>query len=335
MRLFNHEFKAAMKGYKAIKTICKSAMLTLYSDEIVIQNEDVELSYPTTKAEDCEITIDDSTLKLMEKCKDDFVIDHELVKCGTRSITYHCEDVPRPLITHVDFVELAEISQEEMLNLIKGVKFAVSKDDIRPALKNILWDDARVVAVDGYRAIIKNSSVAINSQMLIPPTAYALLEKLLDKKSKEAVKILLDSKRLMFKIGEINLITSTGNGEFLNYKQVFTDNTLSEHEVDRKELLEKIEFLQQDKQPLIVTLGMECIEMKVNTNNNVLTDRIACKTQKYNNMDIAFNPKFLIESLKNTTSDTVTLQFTGANLSPLIIKHDLGKDLILPIKMKG
>ena len=71
MKLLNQDFKKAMQGYKAVKTICKSAKMTFCGDETVIQSEDVELSYGHDQEFDEDIMVDESTLKLMEKCKDD------------------------------------------------------------------------------------------------------------------------------------------------------------------------------------------------------------------------------------------------------------------------
>lgn len=346
MKLFNNDFKVAMKGYKALKTVCKSEFnrFVVGDGELILQSPDVELSVVVDCKNDDVIVLDDETLKLLEKCKnDDFEIDLDTIKAGSKAIKYKNELKALNYIDSSSYKEVATVTQAKLLEAIKGVKYAVAKDEVRPVLTNILWEDASLVCVDGYRIITKIVSSNVDMPILITSVAYTLLEKLLDAKSQDLVTVYLDldhsdKRYISFTFGDWMLITRVGEGEFLNYKQVFTDDFEIIGTVDRKILLESLEFLKQDKNPLKLKVSNTHIKMTMVTVNNQLTDEIAIDTEVYKlkePLEIAFNPKYLIESLKNIKDDIVKLEFVGSSLTPLVIEHIKGKDLILPVRING
>ena len=343
MKLLNQDFKKAMQGYKAVKTICKSAKMTFCGDETVIQSEDVELSYGHDQDFDKYITVDEPTLKLMEKCKDDFELSLDSVKSNTKTINYHCDDEHEQFIKDIPFTKIAEISQAELLSCIKGVKFATAKDDIRPVLQNILWENGNFVSVDGFRVVTKNTTVSPDMSVLFTPTTYTLLEKLLDKKSDEPVKVFLDldhtdKQYMAFEFGEVDLITLAGKGDFLDCKSLMNGDYNLSADINRKEFIEKLEFLQQDKAPLVINVTVDKLLLSTRTVSNELMDELNIDLDVNNgsktDLRIAVNPRYLIESLKNMTDDVVKMTFT-TEVAPMTIIHSGGKDLILPVRLKG
>lgn len=342
MKLFNHDFKAAMKGYKAVNTVCKSAKFAICNGEVITQSDDVELSVAVdTVSHENDILLDDNTLKLLEKCKEqEFEITTTEIKAGTKTITYTCEDVENEFIDTSQYKEIARIEQSELLACIKGVKFGAAKDEVRTVLTNILWEGNSFVTVDGYRITTKSSSAATDMPILLTPTAYNLLEKLLDKKSDQLVSVYLDldhsdKRYICFEFGDLILTCLVGEGEFMNYKQVFTEDTSAKLQVNRVELLNKLEFLQQDKHHVLITVD-DLITLRSQSVTNTLSDTVTYELLDggfKEPLEIAFNPKYFIESLKNITDDSIILQFVGGHLSPLIVTHSQGKDLLLPIRL--
>lgn len=344
MKLFNNDFKAAMKGYKALKTVCKSEFnrFVIGDGEVILQAQDVELSIVVDCKNEEEIILDDETIKLLEKCKnDDFEITLDTITAGNKVIKYKNDLRPLSYLDNSEYKEIGTVTQAELLEAIKGVKYAVSKDDVRPVLTNILWENVNLVSVDGYRVSTKTISSNVDMPILITIVAYTLLEKLLNAKSKDLVKVYLDLdhsdvRYISFTFGDWMLTTRVGEGEFLNYKQVFSNDFSIVGTVDRKNLLESLEFLKQDKNPLKLTVNIETIRMIMTTANNQLKDEIVMDADDYKlkePLEIAFNPNYLIDSLKNIKDESVTLKFVGSSLTPLIIEHTKGKDLILPVRL--
>lgn len=342
MKLFNHDFKVALKGYKAVKTVCKSAKFIVADGEAIIQAPDVEVSIAVnTTSYEQDVLLDENTLSLLGKCKNerDFEITTTGIKAGTKTITYTCDDEPNEFIDTSNYKEVAKISQRELLACIKGVKFSTSKDDTRPVLQYILWEDDNFVTIDGYRITTKSSTATTDMPILLTPTAYNLLEKLLDKKSDQLVTVYLDldhsdKRYICFEFGDIILTCLVGEGEFMNYKQVFSDEYSIKLELGRKLLLEKLEFLQQDKSPVLITIG-DVMTLKTESVTNRLSDTLdvnVLDSSLKEPLEIAFNPKYFIESLKNIADDVITLQFMST-LTPVIVSHTGGKDLLLPIRL--
>ncbi len=343
MKLFNNDFKAAMKGYKAVKTVCKSAKFVVVDGEVIAQAPDVEVSIAVdTTAHEQDILLDENTLSLLEKCKTEreFEITKTEIKAGTKTITYTCEDVANEFIDTSDYKEIARIEQSELLACVKGVKFGAAKDDARPVLQYILWEGNSFVTVDGYRITTKSSLASTDMPILLTPTAYGLLEKLLDKKSDQLVTVYLDldhsdKRHISFEFGDVILTCLVGEGEFMDYKQVFTDDSSANLQVNRMELLNKLEFLQQEKHHVIINID-DVITLRSQSVTNMLQDiveYVIIESHLKEPLEIAFNPKYFIESLKNITDDSIILQFVGGHLSPLIVTHSRGKDLLLPIRL--
>lgn len=341
MRLYNHDFKAAIKAYKAVKVICKSSKFIISNGEVIAQAQNVEVSVTVDNTNYSKDTLlDENTLKLLEKVKDDFEISETDIKAGTKHITYACDDTADELIDTSNYKEVATISQSELLELIKGVKFSTAKDDARPVLTNILWEDDKFVTVDGFRITTKNSTSITDMPILLTSTAYSLLEKLLDKKSEEPVTVYLDldhtdKRYVSFEFGDTILTCLVGEGDFMNYKQVFTDDTAAKLEVDRLDLLNKLEFLQQDKRHVLISVG-DVITLTTESVTNKLSDTVAYDLMEgrfKETLEMAFNPKYIIESLKNISSSKVVINFTGGHLTPIIMEHENGKDLLLPVRL--
>ena len=144
MKLFNNDFKAAMKGYKALKTVCKSEFnrFVIGDGEVILQAQDVELSIVVDCKNEEEIILDDETIKLLEKCKnDDFEITLDTITAGNKVIKYKNDLRPLSYLDNSEYKEIGTVTQAELLEAIKGVKYAVSKDDVRPVLTNILWEN--------------------------------------------------------------------------------------------------------------------------------------------------------------------------------------------------
>ncbi len=60
-------------------------------------------------------------------------------------------------------------------------------------------------------------------------------------------------------------------------------------------------------------------------------------SQEGQDLEIAFNPRYMIDSLKVIEDENICLQFTNA-LNPCIIRQPQGEDfkyLILPIRLNG
>ena len=87
--------------------------------------------------------------------------------------------------------------------------------------------------------------------------------------------------------------------------------------------------------PVKISIGQDTVVITSNTETGSAYDECAAKIDG-ETLDIAFNPKYLLDILRVIEDESVILTFTGV-LSPCIIKgmdKDLYKYLVLPLRLR-
>ena len=137
----------------------------------------------------------------------------------------------------------------------------------------------------------------------------------------------------------MKIIDTFIEGEYIKYKQSFTEDFKTRILVNRSEFissLERASLISRDSKKIPVKLEIGANRIIINSNAELGTAHeeldIECDGD---GLKIAFNPRYLIDALKAIDEDKVAIQFT-ASLSPAIIKPlegDEYKYLILPLRM--
>jgi DNA polymerase-3 subunit beta len=110
---------------------------------------------------------------------------------------------------------------------------------------------------------------------------------------------------------------------------------------DRLDLLSGLERAclvakESKKTPVKLEIKDESVIITSNTEVGQSYDEISCDIDGQS-LEIAFNPRYLIEALKAVDEEKVSFKFTTA-LSPCIIRgleSDICKYLILPLRLRG
>jgi DNA polymerase III sliding clamp (beta) subunit (PCNA family) len=335
------DLKNSLKAYKTMKSILKTDVkFILGNRESIISCSEAELSI-ITDVDDytAPVILTDETISLVEKCKlqDTVSITADEIKISARVINHTARTEEVNLWDSDKYREVAIVPAVEILKAIKTIKYAVGKAVERPVLNNIYWDAGNLVAVDGYRISVKTLSAATNQPILLTPMIYSLLEKLIEPKSKDMLKIYLEpeGQGAAFEFGDYLLCSNVGEGEFLKYQQLFTEECELEAEVDRKIFIDTLEFMTVEKNPLTLVIKEKLLELTTKTINHFISDTLEIESTRFKTpLVINFIPKYLIEPLKNIEDDVVNLRFT-TGLKPCIITHSKGKDLILPFRINN
>ena len=140
--------------------------------------------------------------------------------------------------TEQDINEIT-INGEDLRWAIEKTSFAVSKEEMRPAMTGILFEfgeeGMRFVATDGHRLVNllkKNINPNLNEQYIIPERAVSALQKVLDEKD---VKILLSKTHVSFILSDIELITRVIGYKYPDYASVIPLENEFELKVNTKE----------------------------------------------------------------------------------------------------
>ena len=261
--------------------------------------------------------------------------------------TYNPDEFPnlpaKPVAYHL------EIPQQLLKKVISQVAFAASADPIRPIFTGVLMEIAEeqllFVATDTHRLARRVVSdlkiLEINQpfKTIIPARALIELNRLLIDED-TPVKITVNDNHLAFYTDEFYFYTKPIQGVYPDHRKVLPTNFQNEISIEINNLLPSIE-----RAVLMVSTkdGTSIVHLTVNptalTINSASADLGAVHeeipiTNNGETLNISFNTKYLLDSLKNMPSKIINLKFSG-QLSPCIITPISEEDylyLLLPVR---
>jgi DNA polymerase-3 subunit beta len=264
------------------------------------------------------------------------------------------EDYPAlPVVTAGEVVALAA---EALLEGLRGSLFASSTDETKQVLTGVHLltepDGLEFAATDGHRlAVVQtrdDSGPAADAgapmNVTVPAKALRELERMVQAyASTEPVTVRLDETQVMFDLGPQKLTTRLLEGQYPNYRQLLPKQFARQVTLSRRDWvssLERIAVLAGQKNDIIkmslhsvdqmVSLSVEALE--VGSGQEELQAQISG-----DDLDIAFNVRYLLDGLKAFNSNEVQMQCNAAT-SPAVILP-LGEIkmtyLVMPVQIRG
>lgn len=238
-------------------------------------------------------------------------------------------------LPHNEYPELPVVKKENgitlkqnvMKDMIRKTIFAVSSDEVRPILTGVLFDVSgekmTVVALDGFRMAVKwNSIINDNSfKAVIPGKTLSEIGKILNEKE-DAANIYFSRNHIQVQIEETIIVSRLLEGEFINYEQILPSEYKIKIKASSKALLEaceRAELFARDSSNNMIKIEINDDIMIIMSNSQNGNAKEEIKVQKEgNDIEIAFNAKYIIDVLKVIESEEITMEFT-TNISPSII----------------
>ncbi len=254
----------------------------------------------------------------------ELTITEDTLECGNRKISY------KPNRCYVEpisnFKEISTINREIFNDLIE-VEYALAKDETRPTLTAVCISGNEFVALDGFRVAIRKSNEINVEETLLPGKLIKTYKKIKSKVNE--VTILETENRVALKVGNIVIVVTKLLGDYIKYKSVIPTEFSRQAEINSKELSG---LLKSYKKVEYVILNFTEKELKVTAKNETLTieDKLDCKF-KGENLEIAFNHKYLMETIKHY--ENLTMKFNSNN-DPVVITNEYKTDLVLPVRIK-
>lgn len=264
--------------------------------------------------------------------------------------------IPR-LVTSDGFV----IGQAVLKSMLSKVMYAMAANDQRPVLNGcyfrITGDEMLAVSCDSYKlakcsvkADIENKNEDgsdLRFSFIIPTKTMNELFKLLKDDERESVRIYLTRKNIVFNIGDMIFFSRLIEGQYIDFDRIILNSHRIFATVDRERMiaaLERAALITEEK-----VAGSVRSHVKLDFDSGVLKisavstlgstyDEIEVE-QEGENLLIAFNNRFLIDSLRATDAEKVRISMTSAltsiNIEPAQIQED-AKELfmLLPVRMK-
>jgi DNA polymerase-3 subunit beta len=247
-----------------------------------------------------------------------------------------------------------ELSQDEIVNMLKSVSYAQSTDENRYILNGVYFNFAdeklTLVATDGRRLGLTGLELEVSEDnagsLILPAKTVAELERLMGKGEK--VNIAFNDRQAAFEIGldeasdsglvdHLYLVSKIVEGNYPNYRQVIPKETEHRVKIERELMLECVH-----RAALVTSEKSNSVKIKVSKNLLEISGQSTEYGESHESMaiaydgpevQVAFNPQFLMEPLKALTKDEVFFEFKD-ELSPGLFKTlDNFICVIMPLRL--
>ena len=247
-----------------------------------------------------------------------------------------------------------ELAQDEIVNMLKSVSYAQSTDENRYILNGVYFNFAdeklTLVATDGRRLWLTGLELEVSEEnagsLILPAKTVAELERLMGKGEK--VNIAFNDRQAAFEIGldeagdsglvdHLYLVSKIVEGNYPNYRQVIPKETEHRVKIERELMLECVH-----RAALVTSDKSNSVKIKISKNLLEISGQSTEYGESHESMaiaydgpevQVAFNPQFLMEPLKALTKDEVFFEFKD-ELSPGLFKTlDNFICVIMPLRL--
>ena len=235
------------------------------------------------------------------------------------------------------------VGQGIVKKMFSQVAFAMGNNDQRAILNGtfvkITDDSITMVACDSFKlAKCQRRTELVNKNtngkdyleyaFIVPSKTVGDLQRLLDDDSEAVTQIYVTRKHIVFVIGEITFFSRLIDGEYIDYNRIIVTNHTIKVIEDKELLLSALEraaLITEEK-----VAGNVRAHVKLNISEGVLRiSAISAIGSTYDELNvehegkdivIAFNNRFLIDSIRSCDSEKVVLTMTSAlnsmNITP-------------------
>jgi DNA polymerase-3 subunit beta len=249
-----------------------------------------------------------------------------------------------PPLPKLENARSIKVDQGRIKEMLRRTSYAMSVDEARYVLTGILisFKDGKItmVSTDGRRLALADDELDIpkssEADIVIPgKTVHELLR--LFKDEGETTLNLSDT-RIAVAVDGTVLNSKLVDGAYPNYRQVIPSETKERVTIDRESLvnaLRRVSLLVSDKTGSVrLKLSKDKLAITANTPDvGEASESLAVK-YRGRDLDIAFNPEFLMDPLKTLGSDEIHIDFVD-ELSPGIIRTNAASFLyvIMPMRL--
>lgn len=236
------------------------------------------------------------------------------------------------------------VSSRDLKNALNQVVFSASNDDTRPILTGVNFHtkakNLYVVATDSYRLSEKKiGPINVEININIPSSAIVDLLRVIDD-NEEEVKIINDDQQVLFKKGDIELVTRLIDGTFPDYRKLIPSGNYQNTATVKKPDLTNIVkvsslFARENAGSIVVEVSQQDNQISVRSVASQLGENIAtADADASGEGQITLNSKYVSDGLAAIEAKEVFVGFNG-KLDPVILTGKGDKDythVIMPLK---
>ena len=259
------------------------------------------------------------------------------------------EDFPK--IPVVDQETSFHIGSSILQEAISKTIFAVSTDELRPAMTGVFWqlntDSITFVATDAHKMVRysrTDASSPVDSSFIIPRKALNLLKNALPAENTDVL-VNFSATSAFFKFNNIRLICRLIDERYPDYENVIPKINPNHLTVERIPFLNSLKRVAifANKTTHQVRLRISGSELNISAEDidfsNEAFERLGCQYDG-EDLDIGFNARFIIEMLSNLDCADIRLEMSTPNRAGLIIpvEKEEGESilmLVMPVMLNS
>ncbi len=308
----------------------------------------------TSRLSEGEITLEDESADSNNPSNEGLI-----VTLTSKSGRYQVRAMGGEEFPELPLIENTQATRLQVTALIEGLRgslFATSPDETKQVLTGVhltvQQDSLEFAATDGHRlAVVQTTNESPDSsyegklEVTLPARSLRELERMLAHNSsqEELVALYFDQGQVVFEWQNQRLTSRTLEGAYPAYSMLIPHQFQREVTLDRKQFvsaLERIAVLSDQKNNIV----------KLSLDNAAQGITLSCESQDVGSamesmaaqisgedLDIAFNIKYLIEGIKALPSSEIQMQL-NTNLTPVIFTPLGGLKmtyLAMPVQLRG
>ena len=229
-----------------------------------------------------------------------------------------------------DGTKTFKLQQGVFRDMLRRTAYAISTDESRYVLNGVLLsfkdDKLSLVATDGRRLALVEQELEFPKgsevEAILPTKAVSELMRIL--RDEEPLTISFAENQVSFDLGTTFLYSKLIEGNYPNYKQVVPAEAKERIILERELFLtavRRVSLLSSDKSNSVkLIFTKNNLDITANTPEVGEAKESIAINYKGKEFNIAFNPDFLMDPLKNIESDEIFFDFID-ELSPGVIKY--------------
>ncbi len=268
-----------------------------------------------------------------------------------------------------EFPELPQIGEdgettylpvESTLNGLAATLFATSADETKRILTGVHLtasaDRLEFASTDGHRLAVlqtgfldvdeppvTSDTVATNLEVTIPARALRELERMLNQQTEGAIAVKFDRANMIFQSANQILISRLLDGSYPNYRQLIPTSFERQVTLERKLFLSALERIAvlADQKNNIVKISINATGQEVSLSveaPDVAAGRESLPAQvSGEDVEIAFNVKYLLDGLKALPSNEIQIQLNNATSPAVLVPIGAAKMtyLLMPVQIRN
>ncbi len=242
-----------------------------------------------------------------------------------------------------------EINAQQLGRMISHTLFAVSSDELRPAMMGVLFQlthsEIKTVATDGHRLVAftyKKFKSTEDKNFIVPAKALGILTRIIDT---AIVPVSTDEKFVSFELNGSTLISRLINENYPNYEAVIpveNNRKMSVPTAELKSAVKRVSLFSNSTTHQI-RFSMSDQPLKVSAEDfdqgRSAAENINCVFSG-EAIDIGFNANYIQDILEHVDTDEVAFELSAPTRASIVLPSEQKEDeallmLVMPVRLNS